>query len=159
MVYRFSNDNDVHYNVAWKMAKSWSFTPKMWFLSNFNIIWSIESNICAPVLLDLSNLLRKSDKMRGKPRILSLFLNSFDKFNKTWAFMLDPLCVSSWTKCTYHMRINCLSISMCNYPVRLLVLPYIPLLCRDLVETTWMSRLNQVFIGCVIEPCCVCCRC
>ena len=29
--------------------------------------------------------------MLGKPRILSLFLNSFNKFNKTWALMYDPL--------------------------------------------------------------------
>ena len=27
-------------------------------------------------------MLRKKDKMPGKPRILSLFFNSFDKFNK-----------------------------------------------------------------------------
>ena len=30
----------------------------------------------------LLNSLRKSDKMLSKPRILSLFLNSFNKFNK-----------------------------------------------------------------------------
>ena len=35
----------------------------------------IESNIIAPVLLNLLNLLRKS----GKTRILSLFLNLFNK--------------------------------------------------------------------------------
>ena len=29
--------------------------------------------------------------MLGKSRILSLFRNSFIKFNKTWALMLDPL--------------------------------------------------------------------
>ena len=29
--------------------------------------------------------------MLGKPRILSLFHNSFDKFNKTRALMLDPI--------------------------------------------------------------------
>ena len=29
--------------------------------------------------------------MLGKPRILSLFLNSSNKFNKTWALVLDPL--------------------------------------------------------------------
>ena len=31
----------------------------------------------------LLNSLRKRDKMLGKPRILSLFPNSFNKFNKT----------------------------------------------------------------------------
>ena len=28
--------------------------------------------------------------MLGKPRILSLFPNSFNKFNKTWALIEDP---------------------------------------------------------------------
>ena len=32
--------------------------------------------------------------MLGKPRILSLFPNSFNKFNKTWALMYDPVCKS-----------------------------------------------------------------
>ena len=63
------------------------FTPKMWFLINLNVTWKIESNICAPVLLNLLNLLRKRDKMLGKPRILSLFHNLFNKFNKTGALM------------------------------------------------------------------------
>ena len=35
----------------------------------------IESNIRAPVLLNLLNLLQKSDKMLDKPRIVSLFHN------------------------------------------------------------------------------------
>ena len=47
----------------------------------------MESNIRAPVLLNLLNLLQKSDKMLGKPCILSLFLNLFYKSNKTWALM------------------------------------------------------------------------
>ena len=29
--------------------------------------------------------------MLGKPRILSLFPDSFDKFSKSYALMLDPL--------------------------------------------------------------------
>ena len=65
----------------------------MRFQSNLYVIWLIESNIHAPVLLNLSNSLRKNDKMLGKPRILSLFLNSFNKFNKTWALVLYPLYV------------------------------------------------------------------
>ena len=36
----------------------------------------------APVLMNLLNSLRKRDTMLGKPRILYLFLNSFNKFNK-----------------------------------------------------------------------------
>ena len=39
-----------------------------------------ESNIRALVLLNLLNSLRKRDKMLGKPRILSLFPNLFNKF-------------------------------------------------------------------------------
>ena len=35
-------------------------------------MWYIEPNIRAHVLLNLLNLLWKSDKMLGKPRILSL---------------------------------------------------------------------------------------
>ena len=38
----------------------------------------------AHVLLNLLNELRKRDKMRGLPRILSLFRNEFNKFNNTY---------------------------------------------------------------------------
>ena len=48
---------------------------------------------CAHVLLNLSNLLQESDKMLGKPRILSLFPNSFNKFNNTGALIFGPLCL------------------------------------------------------------------
>ena len=43
------------------------------------------------VLLNLLNKLGKRDKMQGKPRILSLFCNEFDKFNNTRAQMLDSI--------------------------------------------------------------------
>ena len=43
----------------------------------------------AHVLLSLLNKLRKKDKMRGLPSILSLFHNEFNKFNNTGAGMLD----------------------------------------------------------------------
>ena len=46
----------------------------MRFQSNFNVMISIESNIRAPALLNVSNSLRKSDKMFSKPRILLLFI-------------------------------------------------------------------------------------
>ena len=46
-------------------------------------------SIRAPVLFYLSKSLQKSDKMLGKPRILSLFTNSFDKFNKILYFRLS----------------------------------------------------------------------
>ena len=42
----------------------------------------------AHVLLNLFNELRKRDKMRGLPSILSLFRNEFYKFNNTRARML-----------------------------------------------------------------------
>ena len=43
----------------------------------------------AYVLLNLSNELRKNDKMRGLPSILSLFRNKFNQFNNTG--MLDSI--------------------------------------------------------------------
>ena len=45
----------------------------------------------AYVLLNLLNELRKRDKMRGLPSILSLFRNEFNKFNNTRARMLDSI--------------------------------------------------------------------
>ena len=43
------------------------------------------------VLLNLLNELRHCNKMRGLPRILSLFRNKFIKFNNTGAQMLDSI--------------------------------------------------------------------
>ena len=43
----------------------------------------------AHVLLNVLNKLRKRDKMRGLPSILSLFRNELNKFNNTGAQMLD----------------------------------------------------------------------
>ena len=45
----------------------------------------------AHVLLNLSNELRKNDKMQGLPSILSFFRNEFDKFNNTGSRMLDSI--------------------------------------------------------------------
>ena len=45
----------------------------------------------AHVLLNLLNELRKRDKMRGLPSILSIVRNEFDKFNNTRARMLDDI--------------------------------------------------------------------
>ena len=42
----------------------------------------------AHVLLNLLNELRKRDKKRGLPSILSVFRNEFNKFNNTRARML-----------------------------------------------------------------------
>ena len=43
------------------------------------------------VLLNLLNELRKKDKMRGLPSVLSLFRNEFNKFNNTGSRMLDSI--------------------------------------------------------------------
>ena len=43
----------------------------------------------AHVLLNVSNELRKRDKMQSLPSILSLSCNEFNKFNNTRARMLD----------------------------------------------------------------------
>ena len=51
----------------------------------------------AYVLLNLLNKLGKRDKMRGLTSILSLFPNSFNKFNNTGAAMLDSI---------YHMTLE-----------------------------------------------------
>ena len=53
----------------------------------------------AHVLLILLNKLRKRDKMRGLPSILSLFPNKFNKLNNTRAEMLDSI---------YHMTLRIL---------------------------------------------------
>ena len=54
----------------------------------------------AHVLLNVLNKLRKSVKMRGLPRILSLFRSEFNKFNNTRARMLDYI---------YHMTLKIVS--------------------------------------------------
>ena len=45
----------------------------------------------AHVLLNLLNVFRKRENMRGLPSILSLVRNEFNKFNKTGARMLDSI--------------------------------------------------------------------
>ena len=51
------------------------------------------SYMSAHFLLNLFNELRKRDKMRGLPSILSLFRNEFQKFNNTSARMLDSFII------------------------------------------------------------------
>ena len=53
----------------------------------------------AHVLLNLSNKLRKIDKIQGLASILSLFRKEFNKFNNTRARMLDSI---------YHMTLKLL---------------------------------------------------
>ena len=84
----------------------------------------------AHVLLNLLNELRKRDKMRGLPSILSLFRNEFDKFNNTGARMLDSI---------YHMTLRLLlnlisgvkMLQFCHY-VRIVVMDVI---CPTLLWT------------------------
>ena len=57
------------------------------------------SYMSAHDLLNLLNKLGKRDKVRGLPRILSLFRNEFNKFNNTSARMLDSI---------YHMTLRLL---------------------------------------------------
>ena len=49
---------------------------------DFKVILA-ESNICAPILQKLLNLLQRRDKMLKKCHNLSLFLKLFNKFNNT----------------------------------------------------------------------------
>ena len=60
-------------------------------------------------LLKLLNELRKRDKMRGLPSILSLFRNEFNKFNNTGARMLDDIKITLkfWCK-------NVIILSLCT---------------------------------------------
>ena len=55
------------------------------------------SNMSDHVLLNLLKELRKRDKMRGFPSILSLFRNEFNNFDNTRARMLDSI---------YHMALK-----------------------------------------------------
>ena len=61
----------------------------------YNIPWSHcldkASYLSAHALLNLFNELRRRDKMRGLPSILSLFHNKFNKFNNTIARMLNSI--------------------------------------------------------------------
>ena len=51
----------------------------------------------AHVLLNVLHELRKRDKIRGLPSIISLFSNEFNKFNNTRARLLDSI---------YHMTLR-----------------------------------------------------
>ena len=85
------------------------------FLSPFVLEFSIVgpsfvmyrgSYMCARVLLSLINELRKRDKMRGLPSILSLFRSEFYKFNNTRARMLDSIYHLTNTLKSYFWRKN-----------------------------------------------------
>ena len=70
----------------------------------------------AHVLLNLLNELGKRDKMRGLPRILSLFRNEFNKFNKTRARMLDSIYHMTNTLKSDFSRGNVIVLPLCTQP-------------------------------------------
>ena len=66
----------------------------------------------AHVLLNLLNELRKRDKMRGLPSILSLFRNELNKFNNTRARMLDSIYHMTNTLKSHFWRKNVMILSL-----------------------------------------------
>ena len=66
----------------------------------------------AHVLLNLLNELRKRDKMRGLPSILSLIRNEFNKFNKTRSRMLDSIHHMTNTLKSHFWRKNVILLSL-----------------------------------------------
>ena len=68
----------------------------------------------AHVLLNLLNKLRKRDKMRGLPSILSLFCIEFNQFNNTRARMLDIIYHMTTTLKSHFWRENVLILSSCT---------------------------------------------
>ena len=72
----------------------------------------------AHVLLNILNELRKRDKKRGLPSILSFFRKEFNKFNNTRARMLDSI---------YHMT-NTLNSHFCRKKRNNFVIMYTTLL-------------------------------
>ena len=72
------------------------------------------SYMSAHVLLNLLNELRKRDKMRGLPSILSLFRNEFNKFNNTRARMLDSIYHMTNTLKSHFCRKNVIILSLCT---------------------------------------------
>ena len=72
------------------------------------------SYISAHVLLNLLNMLRKIDKMRGLPSILPLFCNEFNKFNNTRARMSDSIYHITNTLKSHFCRKNVIILSLCT---------------------------------------------
>ena len=68
----------------------------------------------ANVLLNLLNELRKRDKMRGLPSILSLFRNEFDKSNNTRARILDSIYHMTNLLKSHICRKNVIILSLCT---------------------------------------------
>ena len=90
----------VHQGNLFVTQNVFSCTPDA-FSTVFTHLRYRGSYMSARVLLNLFNELRKSNKMRGLPSILSHFRNKFNKFNNTRAQMLDSI---------YHMTLKLLKI-------------------------------------------------
>ena len=102
-----------------------SFTFEWAFYTDFTVYQNciIQRNCCmfnkgsymsAHVLLNLLNKLGKRDKMRGRPSILSLFRNEFNKFNNTRARMLDSIYhMTNYLK-SHFWRKNVMILSSCT---------------------------------------------
>ena len=71
----------------------------------------------AHVLLNISNELGKSDKIRAwKPSILSLFCNKFNKYHNTGARMLDGRYTYSGLSILFHGVKSLLDATLCDKP-------------------------------------------
>ena len=68
----------------------------------------------AHVLSNLLDELRKRDKMRGLPSILSLFRNEFNKFNNTRTRLLDSFYHMTNTLKSDFWRKNDIILSLCT---------------------------------------------
>ena len=80
------------------------------------------SYMSAQVVLILLKELGKRDKMRGLPRIISLFRNDLNKFNNTRPRILDFI---------YHMTLSYFEISFLAYKCNNIVIMYTTLLCTS----------------------------
>ena len=103
----------------------------------------------AHVLLNSLNELRKSDKMRGLPSILLLFLHDFNKFNNTGARILNSI---------HHMTLRLLenrifwrgNVNIChilrNVIMNVITLRY--LICKQLVVNIQLLTDVEVDMEC-----------
>ena len=84
----------------------------------------VESNIHAPVLLNLLYSLGKRDKMLGEPHILSLFPNMFNKIQTHLRFISFYVCSGNYeaglfltVKRNPHQCMTQLSLFHINHPI------------------------------------------
>ena len=109
---RYCYDINCTTSLSPFLSYLWLPSGRYMFVAKYGI--NRGSYISAHVLLNLLNELGKRDKMRGKPRILSLFLNSFNKFNKTRARLLDSIYHMTNTLKSHFWRKNVIILSLCS---------------------------------------------